>query len=56
MIVKLIRVVLLYQTRGCKILPLLEYSTPYEVWTSLDPRPPDLCILMEGLVCDDHVA
>ena len=23
---------------------------------SLDPRPSDLCILMEGLVSDDHVA
>ena len=23
---------------------------------SLDPRPSDLCILMEGLVRDDHVA
>ena len=26
------------------------------VWyASLDPRPSDLCILMEGLVRDDHV-
>ena len=25
-------------------------------YPSLDPRPSDLCILMEGLVRDDHVA
>ena len=28
----------------------------HRVITSLDPRPSDLCILMEGLVRDDHVA
>ena len=28
----------------------------WKVALSLDPRPSDLCILMEGLVRDDHMA
>ena len=33
----------------------LECTSPTLCMGSLDPRPSDLCILMEGLVRDDHV-